>query len=595
MRELGKGFLSVFIHFAVGFVCCLLYVLFFTKPSVLPPFSFQWKLAETGLMFIRIMPAMLVSSILIGYAVIFGTCGQNTVERYSSVLVHYLKEVLIILFVCISLYLILIEITVPMIYNYHRYTEFKTRDYYDFISDAGIAFQNHQAEKAYTDVQAALAIWKENPEALALRDRIKVSQSEQHADRKNAAESQSAYYQPDSENLTAEAALFIAKRYMENQDFYSAHFYASKAYQLSTETNPYREDALRMMASAWNKIERGSAELQAEFDIRLYRAKQFAYELMQQENYIKAYYHFLEAQRMVAEHDPLKHDPDIDRFVEVTRKKLLEEVFFISETTSLLSRESARNVSFILPPTGSNGPVKISIEGLSSVAENGIQEMYGRNCEIAEYSLNNRLQYRCRIPYIKIIPITDQAGNPTLRMLFQAVDKEQNAVITKPIVQEGVLPINRYTSRRLPFSYDEFELIVAASAGEKTMSLPQLYRFRHIGPQYGFAAQIYHREILARLSDPFVIIIFSIFMLVLAWSFRIPPHQRFRSGWILSFPVFFVMAAGLMETVRYGTRLLIALFTDHIYVISPVVFFVIYVVLLICVSFLFCAQRSETY
>lgn len=107
MRELIKGFLSVFIHFAVGFLCCLLYVLFFTKTGVLPRFSLQWKLAETGLLFIRIMPAMLVSSILIGYAVIFGTCGQNTVERYSLILVRYLKEAFIILFACISLYLIL--------------------------------------------------------------------------------------------------------------------------------------------------------------------------------------------------------------------------------------------------------------------------------------------------------------------------------------------------------------------------------------------------------------------------------------------------------------------------------------------------------
>ena len=595
MRELIKGFLSVFIHFAVGFLCCLLYVLFFTKTGVLPRFSLQWKLAETGLLFIRIMPAMLVSSILIGYAVIFGTCGQNTVERYSLILVRYLKEAFIILFACISLYLILIEIAVPMLDNYRRYTEFKTRDYYDFISKADISLQNHQAEEAYANVQAALAVWKDNPEALALLDSIKVSRSKQHSERKDTAESKSAYYHAEAENLTVEGAFFIAKRYMENQDFYSAHFYASKAYQLSIETDPYREDSLRMMALAWNQIEKGSAELKADFDIRLYRAKQFAYELMQQKNYIKAYYQFLAAQRMVTEHDSLKHDPDIDRFVEITRKKLLEEAFFIDETKSLLSFESARNVSFILPPSNSSGAVKINIEGLSSVFEKGIQEMYGRNCEIAEYSLNNQLQSRYRIPYIKIIPIIDRHNQPRLRVLFQAVDEKHDRIISQPILLSGVLPLERNTVRLLPFSYAEFELIIAANAGERTMSIPQLYRFRSIGPQYGFAAQIYHREILARLSDLFVIIILSIFMLVLAWSFRIPPHQPFRSGWALSFPVFFVMATGLIETVRYGTRLVITLFTDHIYVISPAVFFFIYVLLLIGVSFLFCAQRSETY
>lgn len=595
MRELLKGCLSVIIHFAVGFVCCLVYVFFFKNPDELPQFSLQWKFAETGLLFISIMPALLVSAIVVGYAVIFGTCGQNTVDRYSPVLQHYLKDVLIILFVCISIYTILIEIVKPMLFSYHRYTEFKTRDYYDFISAADHSLQNKQTEEAYADVQAALAIWHDNPEALALLDRIKVVRSEQDTGRQDAAVLSPAYYSANPDNLTVEAALFIAKRYMENQDFYSTHFYASKAYQLSTETSPYREDALRMMALAWNQIEKGSAELKADFDIRLYQAKRFAYELMQQKNYIQAYYQFLDAQRMVVVHNPVKRDPDIDRFIEITKAKLLEEAFFADETEDLLTAEAARNVSFMIPASETDGAARVSIEGLSFVFQNGIQEIYGRGCEIAQYTMDNKVQYRCRMPYVKIIPLMDRAGKPMLRMLCQAVDKEQNAVVMKPMVLEGVVPAERQTARRLPFAYNEFELIIAANAGEKTMSLSQLYQFRRTGAQYGFTTQIYHREILARLSDVFVILILSIFMLVLAWGFRMPPHRQFRGGWALSFPIFFAMVTGLIDTVRYGARLLTVFVTDYIYTFSSVLLFCMYVVLLFGVSFLFCAQRSETY
>ena len=127
------------------------------------------------------------------------------------------------------------------------------------------------------------------------------------------------------------------------------------------------------------------------------------------------------------------------------------------------------------------------------------------------------------------------------------------------------------------------------------MSIPQLYQFLHIGPQYGFAAQTYHREILARLSDPFVILVLSIFMLMFAWSFRLPPHRQFRSGWALSFPVFVVMVTGLLETVRCGTRILIVFLTEHMYSFSAVILFLIYVLLLLGASLLFSAQRSESF
>ena len=85
MRDMTKGCLSVFIHFVIGLGCCLIYMFFFKKINVLPQFLVNRKLAETGILFIRIMPSLLVSAVLIGYAVIFGTCGQNTVPRFSDI------------------------------------------------------------------------------------------------------------------------------------------------------------------------------------------------------------------------------------------------------------------------------------------------------------------------------------------------------------------------------------------------------------------------------------------------------------------------------------------------------------------------------
>jgi len=594
MPEMLKGWLSVLIHFVIGLGCCLIYVFFFKKIDVLPQFLLSRRLAETGILFIRIMPSLLVSAVLIGYAVIFGTCGQNTVPRFSDILLRYLKDAFIMLFSCVTIYIIFIEIVSPLLMDYRRYSDFKTHDYYDFIKETDISLRNGDAEKAYDNVKAALGIWKNNPDALQLFDKAKVLHEAYVADHKRNNISETASESADPENLTAEGALFISKRFMNKYDFYTAHYYAMRAYQLSTENEPYREEALRLAAQAWNQIEKGIADLTAEFDIRLYQAKKAGYEMIQQGNYIKAYYQFVNAQRMLEQNNPLKRDPDIDRFIDITRKKVLEEVFFIDETASLPLFETARNIHFTAPASGTRAPAQITIEGLSYITNNNIKEIYGRNCELTQYTTDGKILYRSRIPFIKLIPIESAEGEPMLRMLFQAVDKQRDKVVLKPIVLEGAMPIERQTSLRLPFSYSDFELIIAANEGEKTMTLPQLYAFRQRGGQYGFPGQIYHRELLARISDVFLILIVSIYMLVLAWRFRIPPHRQFKHSWALAFPLFFVAATGFVEAGRYCARLVIALLTDVSYSLSPLLLLLAYTLCFIGMCFLFIGQRSET-
>ena len=272
----------------------------------------------------------------------------------------------------------------------------------------------------------------------------------------------------------------------------------------------------------------------------------------------------------------------------------MEEVFFIDETDSQPLFETVRDIHFTVPASGSRAAATVSIGGLSYITNNGIREIYGRNCELTQYTADGSILYRSRIPFIKLIPIVSNEGKPMLRMLFQAVDKQHDEVILRPIVLEGTMPVERQASMRLPFSYNDFELIIAANEGEKAMTLPQLYAFRQRGAQYGFPAQIYHRELLARISDVFLILIMSVYMLVLAWRFRIPPHRQFKHTWALSFPLFFIAATGMIEAERYCTRLVIALFTDTFYEVSPLLLLLAYTVCFIGMCFLFIGQRSES-
>ena len=178
-------------------------------------------------------------------------------------------------------------------------------------------------------------------------------------------------------------------------------------------------------------------------------------------------------------------------------------------------------------------------------------------------------------------------------MQLQAVDSQHDAVIFQPLILEGAMPREQMAVMLLALSDEDFEHIIAACEGEKTMTLPQLYAFQKISVKYGFPVQIYHREILARISDIFLILIISVCMLILAWSFRVPPHHQFKATWLLAFPIFFAAATGFVEVVRYCTRLLITLLSDALYHFSSIFLLLVFILLFIGVSFLFFAQRSD--
>lgn len=594
MPEILKGGLSVLIHIAIGLTCCILSVFFFHHIDVVPPLLFNRKLTEVGILCIQIMPSLLVSAILIGYAVIFGTCGQNTVPRFSKVLLRYLKEVFIVLSLSITVYIVLVEVLLPSLFNYRRYSDLKTQNYYDFLKEADSALKDNNTEKAYHKVKAALGIWKDSTEALQLLDTTKILHESYEIKRKKESKPLTPVHEPILfGNLTAESALSMSEQFIKKYDFYTAHYYATQAYKLSAPTTVQHQQAARLAARAWGKIEKGITELTAESGIRLYREKQLGYEMLQQGNTIKAYYQFIRAQHLLETEYPLKKDPDIDRFIELSRKKLLEKVFFFDETNPSSLSEVVRGIHFTVPAADTRGEAKIMIAALAYGTTNDIYEIYGRDCEITQYAADNSIIYKAHVPFVKFIAAADATGKRTLRMLFHAVDRHENILMLQPSVQQGLMPASEQASITLPFSFNDFELIIAANEGEKSMTLPQLYTFRLYSAQYGFPAKIYHQELLARISDVFVIIIISIYMLVLAWRFRIPPHQNFKGAWGLSFPFFCVMAAGLVETGRYCARLMITLFTDTVYSLSPVLVLCAYIVSFTGVCFLFIAQRSE--
>ncbi|MGP1593983.1 MAG: hypothetical protein ACTTH8_01905 [Treponema sp.] len=593
MRELVKGIVSVIAHFIIGILCCVAYAFIMEEPEILPFFAVQWRLSQAFLLFIEIMPTLICSAILFGYVLIFGRCGQNTVHRYSAVLLRYLREVFIILVVSMTVYFIVSEAVSPMLIRNQEDAMRKTKDYDDFMHLARTALKEQKYETAYHHAKTASLIWKDSPETRELLDTaaVKVDEhdSEQRQSKKNRPHETASF----PNQLSVDSALLTAEQSMQREDFYSAHFYAMKAYHLAPANNPRKKEAMRLAAQAWNTIEQGSADIKADFDVRLFYAKKEAYTLMQEGSDVQAYYRFLHLKNMLEQTRPQKKDPDIERFLEITHKNLLEKVFFIDETDVLPIFEKVRNVRFSV--YGKNTQkTQFKLDGLAFIYKDGEANIYGRNCEITRYKGSSSIEFRYFVPFVKFIPGTNEKGESAMRLLLQAVDRDNEPDSFMPKILEGTISSEQSAVMMLPFSYSDFQLIIAASEGEKTMTLPELYAFRSKSSSFGFSQEIYNREILKRVcADPFSILLTSLYLLILAWALRIPPHTPFKWYWIFTIPIFVYVSAFFVELVRYCSRLMITFLTEYAYSYSSVLVTSAYLILFIMLSFLFFAQRSD--
>ncbi|POQ99024.1 hypothetical protein AU468_11600 [Alkalispirochaeta sphaeroplastigenens] len=126
-------------------------------------------------------------------------------------------------------------------------------------------------------------------------------------------------------SLTAADLLARGRDYFEAGDFFSAHYFATRALEQSSFP---REDARVLRAEALNAIERGALDRRGAEDRRFYQDKVTAYQAFLQgqavpERALEAYYRFQDLQ------DRRPDDPDVRRFAPEVFRQVQEISFFV--------------------------------------------------------------------------------------------------------------------------------------------------------------------------------------------------------------------------------------------------------------------------
>ena len=506
-------------------------------------------------------------------------------------MIRFIQHFFIFSLAVLSFYVVLAEAVKPILMEYQSRSVYQALTHKEYTKLAKEAYDRNDYSQAGDHIDRALSIWPQSEDAMKLNEMIKIAGEKLSLDktdsvlRKNISEE-------DNISMTAEAALKRAEMAALAFDFYTAHYYAKLAMQTFQDGNPLKIDAENLAVRAWAEVEKGLASYKDAPSIALYKSKKAAYETLQRGDYIRAYYSFLQIDSSMRASNPDKKDPEVERFLNLSRVELEKNVFFTDELKNIPNFIMRGDISFTVGEHSHECAV-IKIHGISHGSSTLRNEIYLMNVLYTRLGISNAEKWSIIIPYAKLIEVVDDEGKNRLMLQICSVDRYSEENTVYPKVLSGEIPRENAHNILLPMTMTDFILIEKSISGPSAMKISDLYYFSLIAEKYGLKKEAYLSEVLYRLTEPLLLLIVSLLVLILAWRFRVSPGRRLNKRLFLFSPLCPFLSYILMETLRYIFKLQIAFFVCLTPRYVSLIVFGLPVIALIFLIITLVYQRSE--
>ncbi len=586
MTKIRKFLPYLIFTFLLGLIVCMAVSFFIPlQEDVLSPFIFSWRLRQGLLLFILYTPIMFISAIILGYTIIFGKLGPLRIPSHAPEMLKFVRSFFIILISVAICYFLMSELLRPILIEKQKINLQKSTTYKEYNKLAEEAYNRKDFKQALNHIQRAIIVWPESEKALKLKEDIKIACANCSEEENIELIIKKTGNDVFESEYTAEQALKTAEKSMMILDFYTAHYYAKMAAKAFNNTNPLKEEAEILANKAWQEIQKGRSKYLEKREIAHFQKKKIAYETMQAGNFIEAYYLFLEINKELRQSNNDKKDPEIERFLKLSKVNLLHNVFFIDELKNIPNFEVDKNIEFLIDQKEN---IYMKIYGISRVTEKNKKVIYLMNTDITKKIGKNRI-WSVRIPYAKLKKVNENE----LLLQIQAVDRQKRNKDLRPVILRGKPPIINEYNIKLDFGFNDFDLIEEASFGSENMKLPSLYYFIWKAEDYGFRRSNFKRELIFRISAPLLLMIMALYATILSWKFRLTPGKKFRKIWILSSPLCFGLAYVIVATTQYLYKLQTALFVYFTPIYAPYILIGILVIIFAILTIRLSAMSAE--
>ncbi len=543
MNKILKRTLSIIIYFLFWIVLYSIFycVVYYNGDIVLlPQFKLPHKIVVSLMAFTKFLPALEIVAILILFTISAGRRSVFQLKCHSDTVIKLITKLFLMCFIASFVNITMSEIVRPMLINTKNSYEILSQKYYENIHNASVAISKDDYKGADQYVNMALFIWDDNQDALALKEQIAGLIASNTQDSKTLISSNAQlHFITVPESLDPKEILNMAQRRAKMLDFYTANYYANLVLQLVEDDEDLKKEALLLQELCVQKIGVGFSTDEMLNIQKQFEAKKIAYDALTQKDYMKSYYLFLALHNDLL-NDGNKYDPDVEKYLEISKQRLSEEVFFTEDLDDIQTFNSGYSIQFDLKDKKTH----FNIGGFYFHSTKKEFDIHLSNVLYSTYNNDGSLISQTKFPHAKIIE-KKVDGVSKLYMLVSAMSKYTPSENLPQLIS----PID------LEMTLNDFNLIILAQKGTSAMTILDLYSFAPIASKYGFSSCIYQAELCIRFADFFLFIILTISFAIIAFNLRPTAIDRCTILLLLACFIFPYPIYILLEIVRYIFKL----------------------------------------
>ena len=614
-----KKFLPSILAYSI-FASAALWVagLFLLPPEIVSEGSqFAYKSANSLSLLFDALPSILLTGFLLACSLAFAEYGERAQGRFSPEIALLLKKIMAAALVTTFIASIGTLVLLPFENSKKKFM----REIPGLMTDYMRLSEQYRLQKnpeaAIQYIKKALAVDPNNKELKERERQVEAELKEQEGKRReernksfaetNLNDNQKTFQGFDEKEMTVLQMIEKARELFASKDFFGAHYLSVEAERLCGPNDPNIFEAKDMANQAWNRLQSAQKEELTAGNL-FFRKKWEGYKALNSGNFEEAYYIFND---LAMEDERKARDPDVARYLKISRDRLLEQFFFIDETYDASRFESSKNVYFsIRHPNG--GYDIILIRGVTEVGGSGGMVRYLRGLELFSFDEYGQFKYSVSTPYAKMKALDvktlglyesqrlglTSAIKSIPYIMMRSVSRNSREQKNEPVYEyNGTQEYASILSKNqlyLPIPYEDISLILLSAAGKGNLNPFSLNRLARKAPNYGYSSEVFSVESLNRIFYPFMLLIIFIFAASVAWNYRLSAGAIFKFKWIFILPVLNLVFYFLERLIEYLIKVLnlvfIAMAGTELALLAGIC---VYVALLIAVSVVFLARKND--
>lgn len=568
-------FSILFVFYLLAFGGFFFYSIF-TFPRYLA--AFQWPFVWTNafLLFMQYCIPVTVAAVAVAYSLL-PTAETIRVRSGSQPFSRLVTSHLATFITLTIVYTVLMLGLYPMAQrNMERFSSL-TLQAQAFRNMAEEAMETGNRETALLNYQRYLAIDKGNRAIMELVNDMQMEIiAEVPEERQEAASDLESMRIKDLAEGKEPYELFeMAEGFYEQEDYFSAHYYARLAFQI----DPNRRDAQRLAARAQEMISSKDLSMLKAEEKQLFERKREGYEYFANAEYFKAFHIFRELR------DNYPNDADVISYLQKSQDRLSKETFFLDEAKEIDTLPGSTELLFI--NHREEGEREIVYLGKLAGMEAGI---FCKDIEVMRFNPQG-LRYHYYAEYGRL-----RDG----RINLHGIDRSSAGGESLPRYLSGAIrlraesPPNMLTLTPALEQLPSLKAGKVASAAAASIEFFSLWQVRSQIERFGYLESFISEEILRRILLPFSFLVLCLLSVAIGWRFQARLYGR--PHWILFVltPLFPLVAVFITSLYFSAQRIILAFVLLRLgFSLSLIVFLVLQGLLLLVTMIVLAGQRTE--